>query len=150
MAKQNQKSDDLMAYIKDFFENPKNFQNKSFSELSKNWFMLNRFLAKGYPLQSNALNNKHVKPDKATLAWFFTLKRKFKRTPKFIFAKSKTVKSEKEKSDWEPSYEIKLYYAKKREIPLKVVNEELEMFPEKMKKKLKNVETSLNDNVEKN
>lgn len=117
MSNSNDPRSNLFIYIKMFFEKPDEFDELPDYVYKKHWFMLNRFLAKGFPLQANMVNSITNDPICGTKMWFSQLRGRYTKTPSFIYTKAEEAK--KKSRDWWPQENTIMKYCQTNQISKK-------------------------------
>jgi hypothetical protein len=84
--------DKLFDYIKFFFENHKDYHKLNDSQKAKHQFMLNRFMARKYPIAANRLNLNGINAAAVSDSWHL-IARQYNRVPSWIFAKTAKSKN---------------------------------------------------------
>jgi len=83
---------DLTEIVNSLFSKRDNWKNISNDDKEKNFFIINRFLSKSWPTQSQELNNKEVDKSLALDIWYMFLKNKS--YPKNFWHKGKIGKNQ--------------------------------------------------------
>lgn len=106
----------LFDFVKLLFNGTSNeYEQLSNYQRSKNSFMVRRFMSINYPETANLLNKNKLNPIYVNDS-FRLIARGFKRTPNWIFTKTKTVKSTEV---FEPNEETIKYYLKQNNATMK-------------------------------
>lgn len=87
----------LFDYINIIFDgNNKKWEEVSELDMSRNAFMLNRLMSIKFPIQAQMLNILKISTTGQAYTWR-AIAKQFKRTPGFIYTKTKNVSSDKTK-----------------------------------------------------
>lgn len=78
---------DFSATVKALFENKKDYEEFTIEDKEKNFFIVNRFMAKKYPMMCQELNHKNMPKDVCLDIWFNYLKPQ--KTPFWFWKSSK-------------------------------------------------------------
>jgi hypothetical protein len=134
----------LFDFIKIMFSDKGEYEKLSYYDRSKNRFMVTRFMSISYPEVANLLNRNGLNPTYVNDS-FRMITRRFKRTPKWIFTKTKTVK--KVDDEFKPKDSTIEFYLKKNESTMRDYNEVLKSArKDLMLSELKELEKILDDN----
>ena len=126
------------------FSDKGEYEKLSYYDRSKNRFMVTRFMSISYPEVANLLNRNGLNPTYVNDS-FRMITRRFKRTPKWIFTKTKTVK--KVDDEFKPKDSTIEFYLKKNESTMRDYNEVLKSArKDLMLSELKELEKILDDN----
>jgi len=130
---------DFKTIVDTMFQNKKNWQDISNDEKESLFFIVNRFLAKKHPKQSQYFNDKSL--DKATCMdiWFNFLKSEV-RVP-YWFWKGPTKKKDPSIKDWQV---LRDFY----QMNIKDIYMLVEMFPDDVKMEIKRI-SLINKELEK-
>lgn len=127
----------LFDLTKRLFGDIGGYDEVSKGDKKKNFFMVNRRLSIGHPMQAQVLNGLRIDPVAAVDIWRNFLARAYKKTPYWMYTKGvKKAKEEKERKINIPMAVIE-DYAKKNIYDLQTVKDALFMFPKEMEKELK-------------
>lgn len=129
-------------YVNRFFTDKKFMKTVDRNYQTQHWFMLNRFLAKGFPKQANVFNMNKLSPIGGTVSWYNVLKDKFTGTPSFIYAKGKKAKKSVSK-EWRPTDEELSFFAQVNQMSKKDVIDAIKMKPVEMKALIEDICKSL-------
>lgn len=133
----------LFDYVKLIFsKNEKEWKDLKDTDKSKNFFMLNRFMAIQFPVQASYLCHYKINPVSVSDYWHRSLSSRFTSTPKWIYAKT-VKKKDQEKSLDLPSSEIVKWYCEKNEMSRKDFDWHVKFFGEKFTKELRDLEKIL-------
>ena len=133
----------LFDYLKIVFsKNEKEWNDLNDIEKSRNFFMLNRFMAIQYPMQAAHLS--HYKIDAVAVSdyWHRTMSARHSSTPKWIYAKTIKKKDQEKKLDL-PSPEMIKWYCNQNEMSRKDFDQHVEFFKESFLDDLKRMEKIL-------
>lgn len=126
--------------IKILIEDPQGYKEVSIIDKRKNFFMINRRLAIGHPLQANALNGLRINQEAAIDVWQKYMSTKYSKSPGWMYISGvKKAKEAKEKKINVSSATIQ-EYAKLHDYDIKTVKDALLLFPEEMSKELQTFE----------
>lgn len=96
----------LFDYINTIFGPDKQWEEISELDMSRNAFMLNRLMSIKFPIQAQMLNIMKISPVGQALTWR-AIGKQFRRTPSFVYTKTKGVSTDKTKKLNEDA--VKLY-----------------------------------------
>ena len=125
--------------LKSFF-NKKDWDNITKIEKGKNFFIINRIMSIGYPLQANAFNNTKIDPVPVIDFWKETLNKKYKATPGWFFT-STEKKSKKEV--YLPKEDVINFIKNRYEISNREIMELSKYFTKEFKEFCKSIETQI-------
>lgn len=133
----------LFDYIKLVFSR----DEKAWNELtemdkSRNFWMLNRYMAIKYPVQVHALSLLRINPVAAGDYWHRTMSGLHGSVPHWVYAKTKKKEDAKKKLDL-PSDTMITWYCVKNEMSTKVFMEQVNFFGEDFIKEIKSLEKIL-------
>lgn len=136
----------LFDYINMLFKHPAQFTNLKPYEKGKNFFMMNRFFAMGFPIQSQMFNHLKINTAEATQYWCDSLSKIFNSTPGWIYSTLKKAKNKKEVKKREiPVNETTIIeYCKRFRCCKKDIIDAMNFFPDKMKDELILFENQIN------
>jgi hypothetical protein len=133
----------LFDYIKLVFsKNEKDWKELSNTDKSRNFFMLNRFMAIRYPYQASHLCHYKIDPIAVSDYWHRIMSSQFSSTPNWIYAKTVKKKDIEKKLDL-PSNEMIKWHCEKNEISRKDFDQHVTFFGESFLKELKTLEKTL-------
>ena len=133
----------LFDYIKLIFsKDEKSWNSLKFTDKSKNFFMLNRFMSIKYPIQANFLSHYRINPESVSDYWHRNMASLHSNTPKWIYAKTKKKNEETKKMNF-PSPEMIRWYCEKNEMSRRDFNENVTFFGEKFLDEIRNLEKIL-------
>jgi hypothetical protein len=134
----------LFDFVKVMFSGNNDYENLSYHDRSKNRFMITRFMSISYPEVANLLNRNGLNPTYVNDSYRM-ITRRFKRTPKWIFTKTKAVKDNSE--EFKPKDTTIRFYLKKNEVAMKDYIDVLKSARrDLMLKELEELEKLLDDN----
>lgn len=136
---------DLFDYINKLFSTDEQWDKVNSYDKKKNHFMLQRFMAIKYPMQSNLMNILKINPVGVSSAWRL-IGKKFNRVPGFIYTKVNRKKKEK-KNNWTPDEAAVDYFMKINEIGRREFDLALKFKFEETKKAINNISKGLKDDV---
>jgi hypothetical protein len=76
---------DLFSYFDLLFQKGEDFLTLPKSLHRKNAYMLNKFMAKGYPRQASMLNRSTIDGFSVAMLWYYSLRGRFTGKPKFMY-----------------------------------------------------------------
>ena len=120
----------LFDLVRVMFTKPKEYNEVKNNDKAKNHFMINRFMAINWPVQSQLLNRNGINGIGVIDTWQFLTSR-FKRVPGWIYTKTKKTKAQ-EKLEFKYSEELVEIYLKVNQISLKDFNQLTKLYPEQM------------------
>lgn len=122
---------DFKTIVNCMFQNKTQWQSLSDTDKEEFFFIVNRFMAKKYPVHAQKFNDKHI--DKATAMdiWFMFMKRET-RVP-FWFWKGPTKKKDPEIKGWQLVMEF-------NDLNMQDIYTLCEMFPDDVKEEVKRIE----------
>jgi hypothetical protein len=133
----------LFDYIKLIFSrNEKDWKALSSADKSRNFFMLNRFMAIKHPYQASYLSHYKIDPVAVSDYWHRIMSAQFSNTPNWIYAKTVKKKDIEKKLDL-PSNEMIKWYCEKNEMSRKDFDQHVKFFGETFVKELKTLEKTL-------
>lgn len=134
----------LFDFIKIMFSNNNEYEKLSYYDRSKFRFMVTRFMSISYPETANILNRVGINPTYVNDS-FRLITRRFKRTPRWIYTKTKKVK--KKDSEFEPKESTIKLYLKKNNATMKDYKDVLKSVRRNdMLKELEELEKILDEN----
>jgi hypothetical protein len=133
----------LFDYLKLVFsKNEKDWKDLKDTDKSRNFFMLNRFMAIQFPVQANYLSHYKIDPVAVSDYWHRTMSSKFSSTPKWVYAKTIKKKDQEKKLDL-PSNEMIKWYCEKNEISRSEFDLNVKFFGESFLDEIKKLEKIL-------
>lgn len=134
---------ELFDFINTIFNKPDHvYEDLNYGEKTKHVFMLNRFFSIKFPLQADLFNRMNTPPLGVIESWRLVCK-SFKRTPGWIYTKTKKVQKEKKKNlNIDP--DIIKKYLEMNSIGYREFEEALSYEEEKITKVLKSMEKAHN------
>ena len=130
---------DLFDYIKALFSQNKDFENLKDYDKKKNAFMLNRFMSINFPTQAHLFNRLNVNPVGVADSWRKAGIR-YKKTPGWVFTKTKKKSKE---SEYSPPEEALTLFLKVNEIGMREYKDAMIYDPEKVVKDLKSIQKQI-------
>ena len=128
------------------------FETKKWDEVTvydkkKYFFIINRMLSCYYPMQANVLQHKNINPIAVMDFWYDFLSPKYNQTPYWMYIKG-TKKQKEVKERKTISKETIKKYCDFFKVEIKVINEAIDIFGDKMINELKTFEKNIlkNDN----
>jgi len=136
----SKKSLSVFEFIDSIFKPGKNIEETLLPyELSKFYFILNRFMSINFPLQASYLNDIGINSIDVVKFWAKFLRSKYKKTPTFFYTKTKNISE-----TYIPDENIKKEYCKINNIDVKTFKDALSFFPNELKKELDDLDNFLN------
>lgn len=133
----------LFDYVKLVFsKEEKKWEEIKDIDKSRNFFMLNRFMAIKYPIQANMLSHYRIDPTSVSDYWHRTMSSLHGTSPNWIYAKTKKKNEESKKLDL-PSNEMIRWYCEKNEISRTDFEQNVKFFEESFLKEIKSLEKLL-------
>jgi len=134
----------LFDFIKIMFSDKGEYEKLSYHDRSKNRFMVTRFMSISYPEVANLLNRNGLNPTYVNDSYRM-ITRRFKRTPNWVYTKTKTAK--KSEDEFKPKESTLHFYLKKNEATMRDYNELLKSArKELVLKELEELEKLLDSN----
>ena len=132
---------ELFDILNCMFKDPELYKEVSKSDKKKNFFMINRRLSIGHPVQANLLNHIKISPEEAVDVWQrFLLKQYNKKLPGWMFLKGiKKVKEQEEKKINISNKSI-VNFANINNYDLKSVKDLVKFFPIELKLEIDKLE----------
>lgn len=117
------------------------WSNISFMDKSKNFFIVNRMMAKGFPMWASWLDDLRINPSAAVDFWRWFMSKNYKKTPGWIYAKGKKAGVEKKKKEkpWYPSDLVVSKYLEINACSMKEFESALKRYPESTITELKDL-----------
>ena len=136
---------ELFDITKTIFENPQEWYKVNDYEKKKFFFIINRMFAIGHPLEAQALQHIKNNPVNVMNIWQrFMQKKKYNKTPGWMFTKGVTKnKLEKEKKI-NISEELIKEYSRVYQIDYKTIKDSIKFFPDKTIAEIKEFEKVMN------
>ncbi len=125
---------DLFPYLNSLFSNNKNWSEISDNDKSRNFFMMQRMLAKKFPIQVHHLSHLKIDAPSVSNYWHEILIKSNNSVPGWIY--SKNIKSEQKKDVKLPSQEMIEWYCLQNEISQKEFQEKVNFFGDQFCKEL--------------
>lgn len=135
------KKSNLFDVVKWMFEDPAKFKSIPDAELANHFFMINRFMAIKFPVQSQYINVVGINTAEMLKFWHHTVRKRLNRTPGWIFTKS--TKPKKKNSKAEYSDEAKRWYMTQFRLSHKDFNELFKYDSERMTSSLKELDKKM-------
>ena len=135
--------DNLFNFIKVFFGNNPRYKNVTNYQKQKHRFMMQRFFAIRYPTSANAFNIIGTNPAAVTQVWH-GVARKFTKTPKWIYTKTK-AKAKVKNKDFIPSEETVQFYLQRNMMSSRDYQTAMKFAKEDLLKELQTIENARKD-----
>jgi len=128
---------ELFDLLNVIFKDPDEYANVSKLDKKRNFFMIQRRLAIGHPLQAHVLNNIKINPEQAVDIWQRFMFRQYKgKLPGWMFIKGvKKVKKNEEKKVNITNKDL-IEFAKLNRYDIKSVRDAVKFFPKELKKEI--------------
>lgn len=133
----------LFSLVKIIFEKPEQYSNVKNSDKSKNFFMINRFMAIKLPLTSQAFNKIYCLNPAAVVDLWQTVARQYNKTPYWIYTKTKKTKKQKK---WDPNPNIVKKWMEINRLGPRDFRDAKKLDPKGLKKAIENLELQMNLN----
>ncbi len=116
--------DKLFDFMAVLFSDDDRYERLNNSDKSKHFFMTNRFFSIKYPIQACNFSVLDINPIGVLDSWRM-IGRRFKKTPGWIYTKTKSIKSNitKDKKQYVPTQEAINYFLSMHEIGMKEFND---------------------------
>lgn len=135
----SKKSLSVFEFVDSIFKPGKNIEDVLLPyELGRFYFILNRFMSIGFPLQASYLNDIGINSIDVVKFWAKFLRAKYKKTPVFFYTKTK-----KGTEKYIPDETIKREYCRINNIDSKTFKDALSFFPDELKKELDDLDNFL-------
>ena len=134
---------DLFTFINEMVEKPSEFKKTKLHERGKHFFMINRLCSIKYPIQASYFNHIKIHPGQGVTFWQGLLASQYKRTPGWMYVKTKKEK-EKKKAAQPVSDETIIKYCAIHQVSRKTVDAAIRMFDDKMWNELENFDNLIN------
>ena len=102
---------DLFDFINSMFSKPAEFKKTTLHERGKHFFMINRFMSIKHPVKASYFNHVKINPGQVVTYWQESLSNMYKKTPGWMFVKTKKAKEEKKKKQVVTDETIRIYCA---------------------------------------
>jgi hypothetical protein len=133
----------LFDYVKLVFSrDEKKWEELKDTDKSRNFFMLNRFMAIKHPIQANMLSHYKIDPVSVSNYWHRTMSSLHGASPKWIYAKTKKKNDEAKKLDL-PSSEMIRWYCEKNEMSRNDFDQNVKFFGDTFIEEIKSLEKLL-------
>ena len=130
---------DLFDYVKAIFSQSKDFENLKDYDKKKNAFMLNRFMSINFPIQAQLFNRMNINPVGVADSWRKVGVR-YKKTPGWVFTKTKKKPKE---SEYSPSEEALSLFLKVNEIGMREYKDAMRYDSERIVASLKSIQKQI-------
>lgn len=132
----------LFDFIEIVFKDQKKYDSLYAREKSKYFFMFNRFCSIMYPVQANLFNHIKILSSEAIDYWQSSFIKKYGgKIPSWIYTKS--IKNEKNKTEYEYKKEIIDLIKEKNQISNREIKDLINFYPSKFKQYYKEIESLL-------
>ena len=126
---------DLFNVLNSFYDKNK-FEKISDYNLSKNFFMINRFCSINYPLLANNFNHLKINGSGAVKSWQMLLSRKYSKSPYWMYIKIKKDKKETGNKEYNIDENLIKKYCELNQITKREFSEKLKFFGDKFYKEV--------------
>lgn len=130
---------DLFDYVKAIFSQNRDFENLKDYDKKKNAFMLNRFMSINFPTQAQLFNRMNINPVGVADSWRKVGVR-YKKTPGWVFTKTKKKPKE---SEYSPSEEALSLFLKVNEIGMREYKDAMRYDSERIVASLKSIQKQI-------
>ena len=131
--------DNLFDFINAMFSKPEEFKKTKLHERGKHFFMVNRLMSIGFPVQAAAFNHIKINPAQVVTFWQETLSKRYTRTPGWMYVKTKKER-EKKKAEQPISEEVQKLYCETYKISRRDLEDAMNLLGDNMYQELKNFE----------
>lgn len=129
----------LFDFMSILFEQPKVYEKLRPYQKARHFFMVNRFMSITEPVRANYLQHLKINPAEAVNFWQSIMTRLYKRTPSWMYTKTKKAKQAAKKTKFVEEATVQ-DYCQRLGYSRRQIDEALEFFPEKMSEELKKFE----------
>jgi hypothetical protein len=128
---------ELFDLLNCIFKDPIEYAKVSKLDKKRNFFMIQRRLAIGHPLQAHVLNNLKINPDQAVDIWQrFIIKQYNGKMPGWMFIKGAKKNKEIEEKKVNITFKDLAEFAKYNKYDIKSVKDAIKLFPTEIKKEI--------------
>lgn len=135
---------ELKDFIKALVERPEDYKTVTNSEKSKFFFMTQRFMSIAFPVQAQAFNHIRIPQAETMDYWHESLTKLYKKTPTWIYTKTKKSDAKKSKIDM-PSDEAVSYYLERTKMSKRELDDAIKMFGEEALEPIRRIEAIMKE-----
>lgn len=134
----------LFEFIKIIFEKPDEYKKIPKIDKAKYFFMLSRLMSIQFPVQAQAFNHKKIPQAETADYWQQSLTKLYKKTPSWIYIKTK--KSTENKNNIKmPSDEAIQYYLERTKMSKRELNDSIKLLGDQVLDPIRKIETIMNE-----
>lgn len=137
------KENPLFDLIKILFENPEKYKKVSTVDKNRYFFMINRLLGIGFPMQANAFNHIKISTSHVVDYWHGQSIKLYKKTPQWIYTSPKKAEVKKD-IKW-PSDEAVKFYLERTKSSKKDLIQAVKIFGEESLSPIFAIEKMMNE-----
>jgi hypothetical protein len=135
---------ELKDFMRAVFERPEDYKDVTSSEKAKFFFMTQRFMSIAFPIQAQAFNHIRIPQAETMDYWQESMSKLYKKTPGWIYTKTKKNTDKKKKSE-APSDEAITYYLDKMKMSKRELDEAVRLFGDEAFEPVRRIETIMNE-----
>jgi len=132
--------DNLFDFINAMFSKPEEFKKTKLHERGKHFFMVNRLMSIGFPVQAAIFNHIKINPAQVVTFWQETLSKRYTRTPNWKYVKTRKER-EKKKAEQPISEEVQKLYCETYKISRRDLDDAMAILGNSMYQELKDFES---------
>jgi hypothetical protein len=132
--------DNLFDFINAMFSKPEEFKKTKLHERGKHFFMVNRLMSIGFPVQAAIFNHIKINPAQVVTFWQETLSKRYTRTPNWMYVKTRKER-EKKKAEQPISEEVQKLYCETYKISRRDLDDAMAILGNSMYQELKEFES---------
>ena len=132
--------DNLFDFINAMFSKPEEFKKTKLHERGKHFFMVNRLMSIGFPVQAAIFNHIKINPAQVVTFWQETLSKRYSRTPNWMYVKTRKER-EKKKAEQPISDEVQKLYCETYKISRRDLDDAMAILGNSMYQELKEFES---------
>ena len=132
--------DNLFDFINAMFSKPEEFKKTKLHERGKHFFMVNRLMSIGFPVQAAIFNHIKINPAQVVTFWQETLSKRYTRTPNWMYVKTRKER-EKKKAEQPISEEVQKLYCETYKISRRDLDDAMAILGNSMYQELKDFES---------
>lgn len=136
---------ELKDFVKVLFERPEEYKELSASDKSKFFFMSQRFMSIAFPVQAQAFNHIRIPQAQTIDYWHESMTKLYKKTPPWIYTKTKSKASDKKKKIDMPSDEAIAYYLERTKMSMRELNDSIKLFGDEALDPIRRIETMMKE-----
>lgn len=134
---------ELKDFIKTVFEKPEEYLELR-SEKAKFFFMTQRFMSIAFPIQAQAFNHIKIQQSVTMDYWQESMTKLYKKTPSWIYTKTKKADKKKVKEDM-PSDEAINYYLERTRMSKRELTDAIKLFGEEAIEPIRRIESIMKE-----